>query len=83
VKCPKCNKEGKQLVLESRPHDGRVYRRRQCPHCGATFVTEEIAHTNMVLPRASGWVRTAAARATADEKRAIRGDASELAQVWR
>jgi transcriptional regulator NrdR family protein len=50
MKCPHCNKEGKSTVLESRPHDGCVWRRRMCPLCIKTFVSRETAEPGMTMP---------------------------------
>ena len=47
MKCPHCNKASKAKVLESRPHAGQVWRRRQCGSCYKTFVSAE--HTSIEL----------------------------------
>ena len=50
MRCPHCNKEGKSTVLESRPYDGQVWRRRMCPKCLKTFVSCETASPDMKMP---------------------------------
>jgi len=50
VKCPHCNKTTKAKVLESRPHDGFVYRRRACGGCFKTFVSSEEAVPGLKMP---------------------------------
>lgn len=51
--CPHCNRDGKALVFESRPHAGEVYRQRTCGHCGKAFVTQETAPLGLRMPRAT------------------------------
>lgn len=41
-------------MLESRPHDGRVWRRRQCGLCLKTFVSVEEAPEGLRMPAATG-----------------------------
>lgn len=50
MKCPHCNCVGKAYVSESRNHDGEVWRRRQCGHCGRFFVTQELTAPDMRMP---------------------------------
>jgi transcriptional regulator NrdR family protein len=50
MKCPHCKAEGKSKVLESRPHDGRIWRRRMCPLCFKTYVSSEHAEPEMKMP---------------------------------
>ena len=50
MKCPKCQKDGKSQVLESRPADGKVWRRRMCALCFKTFVSCETAEPGMTMP---------------------------------
>ena len=39
--CPRC-KSSKIYVVDSRPHDGNIRRRRVCPDCNSRFNTVEI-----------------------------------------
>ena len=50
MKCPKCEKDGKSQVLESRPADGKVWRRRMCALCFKTYVSCETAEPGMTMP---------------------------------
>lgn len=50
LKCPRCGVEGKHLVMESRPHEGSVYRRRACGPCGRTYVTVEATSPGLKFP---------------------------------
>ena len=50
MKCPKCQKDGKSPVLESRTADGKVWRRRMCALCFKTFVSCETAEPGMTMP---------------------------------
>jgi len=50
VRCPHCGKDGKATVLESRPHDGCVWRRRACPKCHKTYVSQEQAIEGGKMP---------------------------------
>lgn len=53
MKCPHCNKAAKAKVLESRPHEGRIWRRRLCPLCHKTYVSSEHAEVDMKMPAAT------------------------------
>ena len=50
MKCPHCNRDGKSPVLESRPADGQVWRRRMCALCFKTYVSCETAEPGMTMP---------------------------------
>jgi len=50
MKCPHCNRDGKSPVLESRPADGKVWRRRMCALCFKTYVSCETAEPGMTMP---------------------------------
>ena len=44
MRCPKCDYlpvEGETRVINSRPRDGSIYRRRRCPKCLHRFSTTE------------------------------------------
>lgn len=82
MKCPHCAKDSRALVLESRAHDENLYRRRQCGACGRTFVTEEVAHAEMRLPRPSGPAR-AKAKHGIQPMGVISGSGLHLHEVWR
>lgn len=82
MKCPHCQKDTRALVLESRAHEENLYRRRQCGACGKTFVTEEIAHADMRLPRPSGSAR-ANAKHGASVRSVVYGSGRHLQEVWR
>ena len=42
VRCPKCGNGSRSRVVETRSHDGRVFRRRRCA-CGTRYSTVEQA----------------------------------------
>lgn len=50
MKCPKCERDGRSQVLESRPADGKVWRRRMCALCFKTYVSCETAEPGMTMP---------------------------------
>lgn len=50
MRCPHCNRDKKSQVLESRPFDGQVWRRRLCRLCLKTFVSCETAEPGMTMP---------------------------------
>ena len=50
MKCPHCTRDGKSQVLESRPADGKVWRRRMCALCFKTYVSCETAEPGMTMP---------------------------------
>lgn len=39
--------------MESRPHEGRIWRRRLCAACFKTFVSSEFADPEMKMPQAT------------------------------
>lgn len=41
MKCPKCEVDGKSLVIETRKWDDAIWRRRACGGCGRNYVTRE------------------------------------------
>ena len=43
--CPKCNSKSK--VINSRPSNYGIYRRRQCLECGHRFSTQEVLSLNV------------------------------------
>ena len=48
MRCPKCN--GYQVrIVDSRPYDDQVRRRRECTTCGVRFNTIEIHLTDYKL----------------------------------
>lgn len=47
MKCPKCGGESKAVVMETRKHDGDIYRRRMCGACGVPIVTREVPTERM------------------------------------
>lgn len=51
MRCPKCNNPAsKPKVLETRTHEGSVYRRRSCGFCFKNFVTVETAPEGLRMP---------------------------------
>lgn len=50
MKCPHCSAVTKAKVMESRPHEGQVYRRRMCNGCFKTFVTAEESVPGLKMP---------------------------------
>lgn len=89
IRCSRCHKTTRAKVLESRPHDGRVWRRRQCGLCFATFVTREEAPEGLRMPAETSSKHRAAAtdRTPKPEERGlpkVGGDAGlELVRVWK
>ncbi len=89
MKCPKCQHEGKALVVETRRHEGSIYRRRGCSFCGASFVSVESAPPGLKMPDE---VRHSRARGQLDiekynEKRRLtntkmKPDFSRLKKFW-
>jgi transcriptional regulator NrdR family protein len=53
MRCPHCQSTKKCKVLESRPHDGQVFRRRMCSTCFKTFVSREEAPEGLKMPNAT------------------------------
>jgi hypothetical protein len=49
MKCPFCELKGSK-VLESRPLDAAVYRRRSCRGCGKNWVTQEVSTSGLKMP---------------------------------
>lgn len=50
MNCPHCGKTSKAKVLESRPHAGQVWRRRQCGACFRIFVSAEHSTIDLRMP---------------------------------
>jgi len=40
-KCPKCGQYTFGSVLDTRPMDNAIERKRECENCGVRFITEE------------------------------------------
>ena len=89
MRCSRCAKTTRAKVLESRPHDGRVFRRRQCGVCFAIFVTVEEAPKGLRMPAETSSKHRAAAtdRRRKPEERGLPkvGEAAglELVRVWK
>lgn len=90
MRCSRCQKTTRAKVLESRPHDGRVWRRRQCGLCFQTFVSVEEAPEGLRMPaETSSKHRTQRAtdRTPKPEERGLPkvGEAAglELVRVWK
>lgn len=87
IACSRCNKASRAKVLESRPHDGRVWRRRQCGLCLRTFVTVEEAPQGLRMPAETNHRTQATDRTPKPEERGLAkvgGDAeADLARVWK
>jgi transcriptional regulator NrdR family protein len=73
MKCPKCNKEGKQLVTETRRTDDALMRRRFCGFCGIYFVTQETAVVGLKMPTQKPRVK---------KEKAIRNTGADLKDYW-
>jgi len=50
MNCPHCGKTTKSKVLESRPHDGQIFRRRSCGGCFKNYVSREEASVGLKMP---------------------------------
>lgn len=50
IACPHCGKAARGKVLESRPLEGEVWRRRMCGACLTTFVTREASGVDLKMP---------------------------------
>lgn len=72
MKCPRCQKEGKSPVLESRPADGQIWRRRMCGLCFNTYVSCEIADPGMTMPTKTQSRHRLKDRTTKPEQRNVR-----------
>lgn len=85
MKCPHCLREGRSKVLESRPSDGHVWRRRMCLLCFATYVSEERAHLDMKMPKKTrSQYRLKDRKPKPEEmKREITSDGKDLQDLWR
>jgi hypothetical protein len=84
VKCPHCDKTTKGKVLESRPHDGKVWRRRMCGGCLTTFVSVEEAPPGLRMPTETQSRHRVTDRTPKPEERgAITSTAAHLQGLWR
>lgn len=50
--CPHCARDAPASVLETRQHEGVVYRTRLCGGCESRFVSHEHARVGMSMPQA-------------------------------
>lgn len=50
MKCSKCSRETSSKVLETRTHDGKVWRRRMCAGCLHVFVSVEYSDKDLRMP---------------------------------
>lgn len=50
MKCPHCAETGAHPVIETRKHDGQVFRRRGCTECGGRFVSCETSSSVLRMP---------------------------------
>jgi transcriptional regulator NrdR family protein len=78
MKCSKCGKDGRSKVLESRHHEGCVWRRRLCPSCLHLYVTMERSGPDIKFPPRS-WVK----KTEAEPKPAAGNDGGAgLQAIW-
>lgn len=79
MKCPKCDKVTKALVLETRKNAvGEIYRRRACGHCGKNFTTKEVITTEPVPD-----IRVAKAVDRRSNNSLKFGTAKHLQDIWK
>lgn len=89
MRCPHCDADTKAPAMETRRYAGYTYRRRFCPSCKNSFVTQETAPHGLKMPRP---VRDSRTRGVLDiekcnERERLRYeegkvDFSELNKVW-
>lgn len=86
MKCPHCGAVIRSKVLESRQHDGRVYRRRACGACFKYFVSQEEAPPGLKMPDATQSRHRLTDRKNKPEEapaHAPRGSGAHLQNLWR
>jgi transcriptional regulator NrdR family protein len=83
MRCPLCNKSTKGKVLESRPHDGKVWRRRMCGGCLTVFVSVEESAPGLRMPNATQSRHRVTDRTPKPEQRGINSCALHLQDIWR
>jgi transcriptional regulator NrdR family protein len=85
MKCPHCSASTKAKVMESRPHDGQVYRRRICGQCFKTFVSCEDAPSGLRMPNGTQSRHRITDRKPKPEETdgIIRSTGAHLQSLWR
>ena len=83
MRCPHCNTNDNSKVVETRKHDGAVYRRRKCFSCDANFVSLEGASADTRMPP-EALVRKNAGQRSRRGNNAPKPIASEhLQSIWK
>jgi transcriptional regulator NrdR family protein len=80
MNCPHCGKTHKGIVLESRPHDVGVLRKRACGACGKSYVTLEFADPDLILARSRPDKLAAVAKQKAAQLRVTNTD---IFRAWK
>lgn len=85
MRCPHCSREGRSKVIESRPAEGCVWRRRACLLCFEIFVSEERSDLGMKMPKKTRSSYRLKDRKSKPEemKREIKSDGKDLQDLWR
>ena len=74
MNCPKCNYH-KSAVVESRPHEGQVFRRRTCNMCNHLFKSVESSFAGPMPNRVRVFKKA--------EAKLSEFDSSPLKNVWK
>lgn len=79
MNCPHCGTASSAKVLESRKHEGQVYRRRYCsPGCRQYFVTVEAGAVGLTMPP-----RSRPGKLVKEKPKTTFNSGAHLAGVWR
>ena len=85
VRCPRCEAITRSPVIESRAHDGAIWRRRICGACLQSYVTEERGVLRAMPLQTQSRYRTAAT-ASPNQPQAHagppRGTGAHLQNLW-
>lgn len=84
MRCPRCEAVTRSPVVESRAHDGAIWRRRICGACLKSYVTEERGVLRPMPAQTQSRQRRAAAASTQPSPPAgpPRGDGAHLQNLW-
>lgn len=83
--CPHCKADVKSPVVETRQHEGDIYRRRSCGNCGRSYITVETSPVGQRMPAAvvNGHARGVSERPKAAPRAAFNGNGAHLEGVWK
>jgi hypothetical protein len=83
VHCPHCEQPTRSRVLESRPHEGSVWRRRLCLRCQRVYVSAEHAPAGLRMPTLTSSRHRSPPTQAPTPPEAPRGDGAHLVGLWR